>query len=136
VNYSSTEIAFGDDGDRLTVLEGFTALAGSSASVQDGNAFIVMSNDYQTLYNGFLIDGARSDEDDSTYRDSVELWENEIVFMLNPPSGGLPFELDPLTLAIIGGAVLAIIVVGVLVSRRRGSGSSKPKKKPAKKKKK
>ena len=131
----TSDISFGDDGDTLTVLNGYTALAGSTATEQDGNAFIVLSNDYQTLYNGYLIDACITDEDDSTYRDSVELWENEIAFMLNPPSGGLPFDIDPLTLAIIGGAVVAIIVIGVLVSRRRSGGSSKPKKKATKKKK-
>ncbi|MHA2396963.1 MAG: hypothetical protein ACXAC0_09690, partial [Candidatus Thorarchaeota archaeon] len=117
-------------------LDGYTAIAGSTATEQDGNAYIVLSNVYQTLYNGYLIDACTGDEDDSTYRDSVELWQNEIAFMLNPPGSGLPFDLDPLTLAIIGGAVIGIIVIGALVSRRRGSGSSKPKKKTTKKKKK
>ncbi|MHA1965132.1 MAG: hypothetical protein ACW97G_11160 [Candidatus Thorarchaeota archaeon] len=135
-NFTSN-VFFGDDGDTLTVLEGYTAIAGSSATEQDGNAYIVLSDDYQTLYNGYLIDACTGDEDDSTYRDSVELWQNEIAFMLNPPGpGGLPFDLDPLTLLIIGGVVLGVIVIGALVSRRRGGGSSKPKKKTTKKKKK
>ena len=132
-NYTSS-LPFTDDGDELTVLNGFTALAGSSANAQDGKAFIVMKNDYQTLYNGFLISGAQSDEDDSTYRDSIELWENEIAFMLNPP-GGLPFNLDPMTILLIGVGVLAIVVIGAVVLRSRGSAStSKPKKKTTKKK--
>jgi hypothetical protein len=133
-NYSS-DTFFGDDGDTLTVLSGFTALAGSTADVQDGNALIVVNNTGQTLYNGYLIDTCTGDEDDSTYRDSVELWQNEIVFMTTEPpgnGGGLPFDLDPLTLAIIGAAVAAVIVILLLVSRRR-SGGSTPKKKPKKK---
>lgn len=135
VNYTTPQI-FGDDGDKLTVLEGFTALAGSSAAVQDGNAYIVLKDDYQTLYNGFLISGAYSDEDDSTYRDSIELWQNEIAFMLDPPSpGGLPFNLDPTTLLIIGAGVLGVVVIGAVAMRKRGSGSSKPKKRSTKKKK-
>jgi hypothetical protein len=136
VNFTSN-VNFADDGDTLTVLDGFTALAGSSATVQDGNALIVLKNDYQTLYNGYLIDTCTSDEDDSTYRDSVEIWQNEIAFMLNPPSpDGFTLPFDTTTLLIIGGAVIGIIVIGVVASRRRGGGSSKPKKKPAKKKKK
>ncbi|MFX1560742.1 MAG: hypothetical protein ACFFBL_09155 [Promethearchaeota archaeon] len=132
----TSDVAFGDDGDTLTVLDGYTALAGSTATEQGGNAFIVLSNDYQTLYNGYLIDACTTDEDDSTYRDSVELWQNEIAFMLNPPSGGFTFPIDLTTLLIIGGVVVGIIVIGALAARRRGGGSSKPKKKPAKKKKK
>jgi hypothetical protein len=131
LNFTSN-IFFGDDGDTLTVLEGYTALAGSTASEQDGNALIVLSNDYQTLYNGYLIDTATGDEDDSTYRDSVELWQNEIVFMITPDNGGPPFDLDVTTLLIIGAAVAAVIIIVVLISRRR-SGGSKPKKKPKKK---
>jgi hypothetical protein len=123
---------FGDDGDSVTVLEGFTALAGRTATVQDDNAFIVLSNNHQTLYNGFLIDGLVSDEDDSTYQDSVELWQNEIVFMMTPGSGGLPFNLDTTTLLIIAGAVVGVIVILALLTRRRSSGST-PRKKPKRK---
>lgn len=134
VNLTSN-IGFGDDGDTLTVLDGYTALAGSTATEQAGNAYIVLSNDYQTLYNGYLIDACTGDEDDSTYRDSVELWQNEIAFMLDPP-GGLPFNLDPMTLLLIGAGVLGVVVIGAVVYRTRGGGSSsKPKKKTTKKKK-
>ncbi|MGY5880616.1 MAG: hypothetical protein RTV31_10215 [Candidatus Thorarchaeota archaeon] len=130
-NYTSTG-SFFDDGDAVTVRAGYIALAGTTADVQDGKAAIVVSPDKQTLVNAFLIDNFGSDEDDSTYMDSVELWENEITFMLTPVSG-LPFNLDPMTLLIIGGAVLGLIIILALVMRRRGGGS-KPK--PRKKKKK
>ncbi|MHA2356615.1 MAG: DUF4350 domain-containing protein [Candidatus Thorarchaeota archaeon] len=131
----STGVFFSDDGDTLTVLPGFTALAGSTADIQAGNALIVVNNTGQTLYNGYLIDTCTGDEDDSTYRDSIELWQNEIVFMTTEPpgnGGGLPFDLDPITLAIIGAAVALVIVIGAVVSRRR-SGGQTPKKKPKKK---
>jgi hypothetical protein len=132
-NYTSN-VGFGDDGDTLTVLPGSTALAGSTAEEQDGNALIVVSNDKQTLYNGYLIDTCTGDEDDSTYRDSVELWQNEIEFMLAPPDGQ-PFPIDPMMLLIIGGAALAVILIAVVISRRRsGSPKQKPKKKSTKKK--
>ncbi|MFX1416527.1 MAG: DUF4350 domain-containing protein [Promethearchaeota archaeon] len=133
VNYTSS-VPFADDGDTLTVLPGFTALAGSTADEQDGNALIVVSNDKQTLYNGYLIDTCTSDEDNSTYSDSAELWQNEIEFMLAPPDG-VPFTLDPITLLVIGGAALAVIVIAVLVSRRTSGGTrQKPGKKSTKKK--
>ncbi len=136
-NYTSISL-FADDGDAVTVQDGFTALAGTTADVQDGRAAIVVSDDKQTLFNAFVIDNFGTDEDDSTYEDRVELWQNEITFMLLPPDGGgTPFNLDPTTLAIIGAAAVGIIVIGALVMRRRGGGSapkSKPKKKTTKKK--
>jgi hypothetical protein len=132
-NFTSGTV-FSDDGDAVTVRAGYIALAGTTADIQDDKAAIVVSADKQTLVNAFVIDNFDSDEDDSTYMDSVELWENEIVFMMTPP-GGLPFNLDPMTLLIIGAGVLGIIVIGAVVSRRRGGGSSKPKKKTTKKKK-
>ena len=79
-----SEVGFGDDGDTLFVLDGFTAIAGSQVSYQNGSALIVIKDDYQTLYNGYLIDTCTGDEDDSTYRDSVELWQNEIALMSRP----------------------------------------------------
>jgi hypothetical protein len=128
-NYTSI-VLFADDGDAVTIRPGYTALAGTTVDVQDGNAAIVVSNDKQTLFNGFVIDNFGTDEDDSTYEDRIELWQNEIVFMMG--TGGAPFPIDPLTLALIGGIVVFIIVIGVLFSRRRGGGSA-PAKKPAKK---
>jgi hypothetical protein len=128
-NYTSI-VLFADDGDAVTIRPGYTALAGTTVDVQDGNAAIVVSNDKETLFNGFVIDNFGTDEDDSTYEDRIELWQNEIVFMMG--TGGAPFPIDPLTLALIGGIVVFIIVIGVLFSRRRGGGSA-PAKKPAKK---
>ena len=131
-NYTSIPL-FLDDGDAMTVRPGFTALAGTSVTAQDGNAVIVVSNVKQTLFNGFLIDDFGTDEDDSTYEDRVELWENEITFMLAPSGGGFPIDLT--TLLIIGGAALVLIIIIALVMRRRSSAPApKPKKKSAKKK--
>ncbi|MHA1212646.1 MAG: GGIII-like transmembrane region-containing protein, partial [Candidatus Heimdallarchaeota archaeon] len=73
-----------DDGDRLEVYSNATALAGYTASETAGEAFIVLRNDEQTLYNGYLIDVFNEDLDDSCYRDNFELWKNEIAFMLRP----------------------------------------------------
>jgi len=131
-NYTSGAF-IGDDGDAVTIRTGYTALAGITADVQAGNAAIVASNDKQTLFNPFLIDNFVTDEDDSTYEDRVELWQNEVTYMLVPSGGGFP--LDTTTLLIIGGAALALIVILALVMRRRSSAPApKPKKKSTKKK--
>ncbi len=73
-----------DDGDKLTVFPNATAIAGWTATEEDDNALIVLRNDERTLFNSYLIDEFDGDEDDSTYRDSFELWKNEIAFMLRP----------------------------------------------------
>jgi len=130
INYTSG-FDIGDDGDSVTVLTGYTALAGTTADVQAGNAVMVVSSDKQTLFNPFLIDNFVNDDDDSTYEDRVELWENLITYMMVPGVGGLPFNLDTTTLLIIGGAVLGLIIVVALLRRR---GGSKPKKRKKKKK--
>ncbi|MFW9870464.1 MAG: DUF4350 domain-containing protein, partial [Candidatus Thorarchaeota archaeon] len=130
-NYTSNG-PFADDGDAVTVRSGYTALAGTTGNIQDGSAAIVVSSDRQTLFNAFVIDNFGTDEDDSTYADSIELWENEITFMMPSGGGGFQFPLDATTLAIIGAAVGGIIIIGVVASRQR-SGSSTPKSKPKKK---
>ncbi len=75
---------YGDEGDMLTVFSNATALAGFTSSPAAGNASIVLRNDFQTLYNGYLIDEFTGDTDDSAYPDNLELWINEIAFMMRP----------------------------------------------------
>jgi hypothetical protein len=135
-NYTSNG-AFVDDGDTVVYFEGYSALAGTTTNPQNGTATIVVSDDRTTLFNTIIIDNFGTDEDDSTYADSVELWQNEIVFMMTeptPPPGG--FILDTTTLLIIGAGVLAVVVIGAIVCRQRGSSTtSKPKRRTTKKKK-
>lgn len=73
-----------DDGDMLTVLPNGIPLAGLNATETAGGAIIVLRDDEQTLYNGYLIDEFTGDIDDSTYADNFELWKNEIAFMMRP----------------------------------------------------
>ncbi|TFH05355.1 MAG: hypothetical protein E4H14_12910 [Candidatus Thorarchaeota archaeon] len=135
-NYTSNG-PFGDDGDAVVYFEGYTALAGTTATPQNGTATIVVSDDRKTLFNSIIIDNFGTDEDDSTYADSVELWQNEIAYLLTEPStttGGLPFGLDTMTLLIIAGAAVGLILVIGLLARRRGGGSKPKPKKSTKKK--
>jgi hypothetical protein len=46
---------FADDGDKLTVFDNATALAGFTATEAEDNASIVLRNDGQTLLNTFLL---------------------------------------------------------------------------------
>jgi hypothetical protein len=88
IMYGATTIVpstdFGDEGDRLTVFSNATVLAGFTASPTPDEASIIVRNDMRTLYNGYLIDQLQGDTDDSTYPDNLELWMNEIAFMMAP----------------------------------------------------
>ncbi len=75
---------FGTTGDLLTVESNGIALAGHTASPTAGEAIIIARDDTRALYNGYLIDMLDQDTDDSTYEDRLELWINEITFMLRP----------------------------------------------------
>lgn len=126
-NYTSI-VLFGDDGDTVVYFEGHTALAGTTTTPQNGTATIVVSDDRKTLFNTLIIDNFATDEDDSTYEDRIELWQNEIVFMMTEPTttgGGFP--LDTTTLLIIGGGAVGLIVILALLMRRRGGSKPTPK---------
>jgi hypothetical protein len=88
INYGDTQFTSlpgtTDDGDAFTVFSNATALAGLTASDTAGEATLILRNDMQTLYNGYLIDSFSGDQDDSTYADNIELWMNEVAYMLRP----------------------------------------------------
>ncbi|MFX0205599.1 MAG: hypothetical protein ACFFDT_06395 [Candidatus Hodarchaeota archaeon] len=75
---------YSDDGDKIHVFDNATALAGFSTSESENNSGIVLRNDGQTLFNSYIISGLLNDFDDSTYMDAVELWLNEIGYMMRP----------------------------------------------------
>ncbi len=85
-DYGATEFVpsglYTDDGDLLTVHPNATPLAGY-IHIPD-QAAIVVRNDGLTIYNGYLLDQFRGDLDDSTYMDCLEIWENEIAFVMAP----------------------------------------------------
>ena len=82
-NFTST-MGYTDDGDKFTTFANATALAGATPALTAGEGFIIVRNDGKTLLNGYLIDNFQTDEDDSTYEDRLELWINEIAFMMAP----------------------------------------------------
>jgi hypothetical protein len=113
---------YADDGDRFSVFANATALAGYNSTSTAGQAAIILRNDKHTLFNAYLIDNFRGDLDNSTYPDRLELWENEIAFMLaalvTEPT--LPWWLLPLVVVIIV-VIIVIVVVVVLLRRRKAS---------------
>lgn len=85
---------YGNEGDLLMIYPNATALAGYTASETVNNANLVLSNNGNTLYNGYLIDQFTGDLDNSTYADNIELWINEITFMLRPGLFSLSSDAD------------------------------------------
>ena len=88
VDYGATRFDpfrdYTDEGDLLRVYPNATALAGYTVSETENNSNIVLGNSGETLFNGYLIDQFTGDLDDSTYADNIELWINEITYMLRP----------------------------------------------------
>jgi hypothetical protein len=80
LNFTSVD-DYGDEGDLMNVYSNATALGGLTETNQAGNATIVLGFGGHVLWNSYLIDQLTGDYDDSTYKDTFELWENEIAFM-------------------------------------------------------
>ena len=80
---------FGNCIIRGTQLAGCSAVAGSTASSQSDQATIFVANEGRTVLNSFMIDcmadavGAPRDNDSDGVADAVELWANEINYVLD-----------------------------------------------------
>ncbi len=68
-----------DNGDLMTVAPGATGLGGFTASTTVGQAAIILDNGNRTIINGFDYDSM----DDC---DTVDLLENQLVFLSGPPT--------------------------------------------------
>ncbi|MGY5859167.1 MAG: hypothetical protein RTU63_07345 [Candidatus Thorarchaeota archaeon] len=83
LGYFLPGIGYGNPGGYLTVTTG-TALGGWFVIPREGNASIVLGESGRTLYNSYVINEFTNDQDDSTYPDHFEFWENQIAFMIRP----------------------------------------------------
>lgn len=115
---------YGVDGFFVDALSGATALAGNTTTPQAGKAIIVVRNDGKAIFNGVLTGCMNLDHDGDGKTEAVELWENEIAFILGairPPVGGIivsqdipssttPSSITPILLATISASALIIIV--------------------------
>ncbi|MBD3159197.1 MAG: hypothetical protein GF309_10450 [Candidatus Lokiarchaeota archaeon] len=82
-NYSGPR-DYGTTGTLMEAYDNATVLAGITESPEETTATLVLRNDGKTLYNSYLTDQYAEDIDDSTYEDRLELWLNELAFMLRP----------------------------------------------------
>lgn len=121
-NYFNPTFDYGDEGDLLTVYDNATALAGLTLTPTADNAIIVLRKDGKTLYNGYLIDQFWGDLDDSTYEDRLELWTNEIAYMMSLIRKEEAAAIDWfifLLIGIIAAAILAVVIIIVKVKKRK-----------------
>jgi len=63
-------------------LDGSYAIAGYNWSYTPNEANIVINSDNRTIINGILLADNDSDADNDGINDAVELWKNEITFLL------------------------------------------------------
>ncbi len=91
-----------DDGDRVADTDLSTPIAGFTASSTAAEAGIVVRKDRRAVVNSFLIAENRSDQDADGVLDAVELWENEIQYVIKRRSS-LAFGGSPLWLGGIWG---------------------------------
>lgn len=80
---------YGVDGFFVNALSGATAIAGDATTPQADKAIIVVRNDRKAIFNGVLTGCMNLDQDSDGKTEAVELWENEITFILRPPVGGI-----------------------------------------------
>ncbi|MBS3796038.1 MAG: LPXTG cell wall anchor domain-containing protein [Candidatus Thorarchaeota archaeon] len=85
IDYGANNISDGLDlfytGEKVSVYDNATALAGYNDTTDSDMASMVLRNDRRTLYNSYLIDLYVNDTDASGYADNYEIWLNQIAFM-------------------------------------------------------
>ena len=59
-----------------------TAIAGIGATIHNEKGAIILSNNGRAISNTMALTEYYDDIDDSTYPDALEIWENEIAFMM------------------------------------------------------
>lgn len=82
---TNADFDFGTECGNLTVYDNATALAGLSPSPSTTNASIILGAGGNAIANGMLISMYANDTDDSTYRDSFEIWRDEIAYLMFDP---------------------------------------------------
>jgi hypothetical protein len=85
IDYGANNISDGLDltytGEKVSVYDNATTLAGYNETIDSDMASMVLRNDRRTLYNSYLIDLYVNDTDASGYADNYEIWLNQIAFM-------------------------------------------------------
>ena len=95
---SWTDIWWGTDLEYAAPVGSAVALAGFSATPENGIAAIILGNNGRTLYNSFLWDNIGDQM-------GVQLIANQISFLLNSQNAAVP---EPSTFVLLGSALLGL----------------------------
>jgi hypothetical protein len=98
------------------------SIAGFSVSPQNAKSAIVVANDNRTIVNSFIIDENRNDLDADSVLDAVELYMNEIQFVISsPPRQAVGGEILPTVIP----TLLVVLVLAVAIGLATGLHLSK-----------
>jgi uncharacterized repeat protein (TIGR02543 family) len=75
--------SFGIDGVFVHALSGAKAVMGGTETAQDGQGLIVLGNSGRTIFNGINTGTLNLDQNNNQKSDAIELWENEITYLLS-----------------------------------------------------
>ncbi len=81
---NTTFNSFNTDFVNVDLFSNATAIAGITPSQQVNVSAIILSADGRAISNTMVLSDYNDDTDDSTYSDAIEIWQNEIVYMLRP----------------------------------------------------
>jgi hypothetical protein len=112
--------SYTDDGDKCDPVSPTIAVAGFTPTATTGQGGIFVGS----IVNSFIISEFRGDEDSDGTLDAVELWENEISFVLSPTQavGGEVSQINKLNVLAPWLALAFVLAVGGgawFVMRRR-----------------
>jgi len=107
---------YGTDASNLTIYENATAIAGLSTSSQNTSCSLILGANGKAIVNGFLLTEYSDDTDDSTYPDSLEIWLNEIYYLLPTVSQGIPGYNMVIFTGLIG---LLIGIISIFIYKKR-----------------
>ncbi len=113
----------GTDYTNLTLHSNATGIAGLTSSANSSTAAIILGANGRAITNAMHLTEYYDDTDDSTYPDALEIWENEIAYMVDlmtpviTPGGGIPgFEIG--TFLLVTFSTIGVISVISIMKKK------------------
>jgi hypothetical protein len=108
------------DYTNLTLHSNATGIAGLTVSPNNSMAAIILGANGHAITNAMHLTEYYDDTDDSTYPDGLEIWENEIAYMMSiiyPPTE--PDGFNIIWIIIIVGIIIGALAIVIIFVRRR-----------------
>jgi len=101
---------FADEGDRVSSLAGSVSIGGFSPAPSAGQSALVVHGSGRAIVNSVIIDELRADQDSDGIVDGIEVWRNEVAYILGPGMDTRWLSATPTSGILPPGGVLAITV--------------------------